>query len=480
MVTDDLAPDCLALEEPVQDGAPLDELARGEWAASKLGLDELIDNLLTYHNSGDIGRAIGSLPPLLRPRAVLNAIQSANTSDPHYDDQTIIATALRCVFFIFTPQKAIEKCCQLHQLVDLHCSITGEERFKDSDGDVRRNVAIEEVSKALLEVFKVPSPVSQQKVLVRSPSEAIQRIGEIEGRVRRRVKQHPTDAGFLQGQVVRAWTLVESVLKLSLTFFALHFAGQLPPEFVSRLKKAVPKKASGQIVGLFREVENIFQYGELLAEGRKRRRENRKELDNIDDGEERQRKLEQHKQIEEHKRQYAKSLRNDCWRDFGRESPFEGIIFDDYNKLISEGRSDFAHKLLEDIRRGRNGSDLVLQSLEKAKSLIQNLLDKRAAPRIIVVMGKGRDWYDNPVVWFTDRENIRPDFLPSRETVEWMYAEPSLRFAPFQQVVMMSANECASPDWMEPIIEPVIYPIEDIIAWLGLSNQEVSNQEGIA
>ena len=55
MVLDDLAPDDLALEESVQDEPSLDELAQDKWTPSKLGLDELIDKLLTYHNPGDIG-----------------------------------------------------------------------------------------------------------------------------------------------------------------------------------------------------------------------------------------------------------------------------------------------------------------------------------------------------------------------------------------------------------------------------------------
>lgn len=422
------------------------------------GLDDLINKLLEYHGANSIGRRIeDALPPLCRPRIMLAAAQSASKDDP-YNDPSIVATALRYMFLIFTPQEVIVKCCSLRPLVDLHRDILGEAQFSYSEAETR------EVAEALLCVFNVPSPVGQQSLFIRSPSEAISEIVEIERAVMRSVDQSLTNAVSMQGGAITAWALVESVLKLSLSFFALHFNTQLPPKIFSRCKSALQKKAGGQIAGLFKELELIFEQGELNADKKRRGETIQSELSKIsDDAARRKRRkklLDQKAQEEEEKQRYAEDLRRDCRQYFGRDTPFQYVNTEHYKDWVRLWRNPFAHKPLEDITKGAKDSDKVLQSLNKAKNVIQDLRKSRAVPRIIAVMGECRDWHGNPVVWFTDRENIGPE-LPRRDLVEWMYASPGGHFVPFQQIAMITPE--VDRKLREPLIEPVVYPIEDII-----------------
>jgi hypothetical protein len=385
-------------------------------------LDGLIDRVVDNFGPDEIGRRISHLPKASRPCAILGSNRPPYSNDP-YDDRLLIATALRYMFLILTPRKAIIESCGMS----------------------------EEQAKELLEAFQIPSPVDLE-IPFCNASEAVRRICCLEDEVNERLEQGYVDTAYLEEQTLRAWALAEGSLRLALAFFTLHFETKLPPEFVQRLRMSVSKKASDEIVVLFREMEEMFQYGELLSERAKRERS----ISSIDDDLAKRIQIEQSKRIKEQREREANNLRDECQRYFGRESPFKGIILDYYNEW-----------------KGGNGGDLARYSLRKARELVQALRDNRIVPQLVVIMGRGRDWYGNSLAWFSEIENILSDSLPHREKVEWMYSDPTSDFGPFQQVALL----VASADPREPLIEPVVYPIEKILGLLEAEGQLIDDTE---
>jgi hypothetical protein len=98
------------------------------------------------------------------------------------------------------------------------------------------------------------------------------------------------------------------------------------------------------------------------------------------------------------------------------------------------------------------------------------LIDEKASPKLINIMGKGWDWYGNPIVWFTEVQNISSDFLPSAELVEWMYAPLELRFDPFDQFALIPVRT----DLRNVLINPVVYPLRNVVSLLGINGQALA------
>jgi hypothetical protein len=171
---------------------------------------------------------------------------------------------------------------------------------------------------------------------------------------------------------------------------------------------------------------------------------------------------EENKRLQNQKMQLARQVRDGCWRDFGRVSPFCAVDTSQYQQIISLHRNKFAHKPVEQLITEPNALDRVRESLYQAKKIIQQLREARVAPRIVTIMGSGTDDYGNRIVWFAERSG--QDEIEMSQEWEWMYVTSGIVFMPFQQLALLAPNVVSGQQ--EPLIDPVVYPVQKIQAFV--------------
>jgi hypothetical protein len=423
--------------------------------------DDLISKIVEYHRPRDLRKRIEeSLPPNCRPRAYLRSlIQQLPSDDADFDAESL-RIAIHYMFLIFGPQEAMDKCCELRPLVDLLRWEKGEDYdYLTSDKRV--------VIKRALQAFSI-STVSKPSRLL-SPSEVVRRIGEIDQDLGRAVDAQRFDLLQAQGGAIHVWTLVENVLKLSMGYFGRHFASSLPDRLFKSFKNALRKGSLGNVAQAMQDLEVFFKKGESLSEAKARRRERDKILKTIADaGERAERRNEfeaEETRIQEANRQRAEQLRNDCLRDFGRRSPFMRVDLAQYQQIFALQRNPFAHRPIDQLLGAPQDWQRIRKCLQEAKRIVESLREARATPRVIVILGNGVDNYGNRMIWFVDRQEENLPEMPRQ--LEWMYVTSEMTFEPFRQVAMLAPE--GDPGQMEPLVDPVIYPIQQIETFIEAS-----------
>lgn len=419
-----------------------------------VGVVNLIAKIVEYHRPRDLLSHIESLPPSCRPRAYLASLVRQLPYDDADIDAESLELAIHYLFLIFGPYEAMIRCCELRALEDLLRYEMNENRFDHLTSDLR------EVVERTLQAFSISDVGEPSRLL--SPLEVVRRIAKIDQERGQAVDAQRFDLLQAQGSTINAWTLVESVLKLSMGYFGLHFANSLPPKLFKSFRDALRRGSLGNVTQVMKSFEAFFKEGELPSEAKTRRRRTSEELNEIADDEERAKRRNEleteEKQIQEINRQRAKQLQSDCWQYFGRRSPFERVDFTQYQQIFSLQRNPFAHRPIDQLLGTSQDWGRIRECLRDAKEIVESLRDARVVPRIIVIWGSGTDNYGNRMVWFTDRRE--KEKLVNPRKLEWMYTTSDVNFKEFQQVAMLTPD--SDQIKMEPLIDPASYPIQEI------------------
>lgn len=229
---------------------------------------------------------------------------------------------------------------------------------------------------------------------------------------------------------------------------------------------AISIKQDYSVGQVFQSLDFFFRNGELPGERAKRRGIYQEILENIQDSKERDERCKEleveENGIRENKKDWVEQLQNECWRDFGRLSPFESVDLAVFSRLTDLYQNPIAHKAIESLLCNLVDGEIreAQTLLKEAKKIVSCL--KAEMPRVIVILGTGTDNYGNCVVWFVDRlGNRRPE---TSECLEWACFSSEIDFEPFQQMAMIppvtddTKSKC--------LIDPVAYPVKQVESFI--------------
>jgi hypothetical protein len=212
-------------------------------------------------------------------------------------------------------------------------------------------------------------------------------------------------------------------------------------------------------------LEFFFQEGELPEERDNRRGTNQEILESIREPKKRDKRRKEleveENRIQESKKDWVEQLQNESWRDFGRLSPLETVDLTVFSQITELHQASIAHKAVKSLLGDfADGSIREVQALlKKAKKVVCSLQPEM--PRIIVILGDGADNYGNYGVWFADRfGSRRPE---TSKCLEWACFSSEIDLESFQQLALIPPR--IDDNGPEYLIDPVIYPLEQIEAY---------------
>jgi len=380
----------------------------------------------TDHNDKyyDIARNIERQRKPCRASIYLKCSPPLPHSNSLYDTRDV-AKALQYMMLSFPLQEALVQVTDPEALIDLY---NREGGISDVDD---RIIDQERLAEALLDQLEIPYQVKPSPLRLRAPSDALDDIRDIEKELQR---SHASDTLSLlswQGGSLSAWSIVESVLKLMLGFVALHLRDALPTKFVRRFEKwRIGSRSGGQIIRTFEDIECFFKNGGTQEPTRS-------------------------------SLEFAKRLQDDWFREFHRGSPFEGVPTKAYQEWYSFERNELAHSPIQDLM-AENRDDGILESLRKARALIRDLAKRNVVPRLITVVGDGKDLHGNQILWFTDVSTFSKADSKSMP-MEWMFTMTDADWSFLQPFAMLSPAP-RTEIIEEPLMEPIMYPLAEIEA----------------
>jgi hypothetical protein len=140
------------------------------------------------------------------------------------------------------------------------------------------------------------------------------------------------------------------------------------------------------------------------------------------------------------------NLQSDCLRDFGCLTPFGKIISELFDTVSAEAGY-----------------------LQRGVEIFEKLLAAKIIPRVIVIVGSSIDAYGNRMLWFTDEQ--KDDLFVTPLDLEWMYVTSGREFELFQRFAMVVPDSDPS-EREEPLIDPVLYSLEEIDEFIKLIRGE--------
>lgn len=401
----------------------------------------------------DLARAIRTQHKPCRASIYLRCIQ---TSPSAPDDPKDISKALAYALRSYSIHEALVQLTDPTSLQRLYQSVGGTTQFDELALDQ------ETLAAALLDHLRIAWRVELGTPRLRTPQEALEDIRDIERAIRNKRRPDMFTLLSCHGANLSAWGVVESVLKLTLGFVALHLRDTLPPKLVQFEEWTIGRRSGKQVIHACEEIEYYFVHGETRGETRKRRRQYTKELCRTSKDRRRQTRRAQQERESRlliPRQQTAKKLQNDWYRDFHRYSPFAAVPTQVYGEWYDLERNQAAHSPIQDLLKTGDEKD-ILQPLRMAREIIRDLSDRQVVPRVITLLGEGRDMHGSTILWFTDASTFNGAKTRS-VSMEWMYAITHAQQPMLQPLVMLPPAPVSNA-LDEPLIEPVIYSLAEV------------------
>jgi hypothetical protein len=451
-------------------------------------VEKLID-LLVENHSPDL------IAFLLEREGFLDYnIRQSISDDPAESWLPELKEALYHLYAQFSPYEATRRVADRVKLVEIVNQL-GES--VSGLGQVEPNEPFDDVIEKTF--YGLGVPIYQKPALLHGQRSTLSNLQEIQQELISLKKgERPKDLGALQGFTVTVWASVEQLLKLTIRFYVRHFAtfSRITRQLQDAFEEAAEKKSLGPLLHGFADVESIFKIGETERERQERENQRKRSIKEAEEKAEnkilalqnkqdRYRRLgrledileiedqiealekdletckDQQKEEEERIRQEkgarASELREECCRDFGRSSPFEGFVgIEGRQKISKRYRNEYAHLTFAEIYR-RHGIEGALDAVEMAIRLVNDLATKGIVPETIVLTGLGQDCYGRELIYFVRESNVATDGYVSLGQIEAMFKEHSF-YSPFATCLMHIRED------KDSICNPVIYYLDEVMA----------------
>ena len=96
----------------------------------------------------------------------------------------------------------------------------------------------------------------------------------------------------------------------------------------------------------------------------------------------------------------------------------------------------------------------------KAEQVISDLKARRVAPRVIIILGEGADFYGRRLYFFADEDAITEEGVIELAQLEFFYAGDDFSLPIPSRLIMLAPDQEG-----EPLVEPVIYSPEQLMSF---------------
>lgn len=173
------------------------------------------------------------------------------------------------------------------------------------------------------------------------------------------------------------------------------------------------------------------------------------------------------KNVWHEKSRVAARLQAECEGFFGRRTPFQYVVRDDYLKWNDLYRNRAAHLTADELVESAKGfaakqEDMAefRTALARAQEIIEDLQFAQVVPRVVILVAEAQDAWSQRMVGFVDQSRIGDDGEIQADKIEWMYASTEFEYQPFQILAMIAPAR--DPLLNEPLFEPVMYPVQQV------------------
>jgi hypothetical protein len=227
------------------------------------------------------------------------------------------------------------------------------------------------------------------------------------------------------------WSYVEHLLRSTIDFYAsvlVDFGEAVEQSF----EVARNRRSLRPVLQAMRSIENQFT---SIPENFTEQVERDMPIDQI----------ERDRLIEQAERDRFIGRRNDLTSQFqhvfGRNSPFEGFNFDDYDNALTVNtcRNFYAHSIREAVET--EGVQAARKSIDVTINLVNDLMRLKIAPSVVFITAHGRDEYGREILWFVKERDIHLSAKKRRARELRMFKKKSEEFNKLEPYFTVTPTE---------------------------------------